>query len=126
MDDLITVFIWSLIVFSATNIVAVSKIFYGLRTWLTYKKLTKIEDSRGVRYEGEPRKIQFFSSLVHCPMCLGFWFGLLAGLFIYSPTEDILMWRPITEYTSILADGLLGSILSWVYYLIIKKYQMNA
>jgi hypothetical protein len=124
MSDLITLFIWSLLVFSATNIVAVSKIFYGFRTWVTYKKLTKIEDSRGVRYEGEPRKVQFFSSLVHCPMCLGFWFGLLAGIFVFSPTSSLLLGD--FEVINYFTDGLLGSILSWIYYLIIKKHQTNA
>jgi hypothetical protein len=124
MADLIILFIWSLIVFSATNIVAVSKIFYGFRTWLTYKTLKKVQDERGVRYEGELRKIQFFSSLVHCPMCLGFWFGMLASIFVISPTNSLLLGD--NEIANVFSDGLLGSILSWIYYLIIKKPQGTA
>lgn len=125
MNDLITLFIWSLGVFSATNIIVVSKIFYGIRNWATYKKLNPIKNEAGeiVRYEGILRKYQTLSSLLHCPMCLGFWVGLLGGIFVFSPTQAILLGdHEIINYFN---DGLIGSILCWVYYLIINKYQGN-
>ena len=125
MDDLIIFFIWSLIVFSLTNLLVVSKIFYPLRIWLTYKKLQEVRDDAGtVRYEGTPRKIQFFSAMIHCPMCLGFWIGILASLFIISPTELVTLGDYF--YVNTFADGLLGSLMSWVYYLMLGKHQINS
>jgi hypothetical protein len=123
MVDLITLFIWSIGVFSATNIIVVSKIFYGFRTWLTYKKLEPVKNENGVvtSYNAEARKIQTFSNLVHCPMCLGFWMGILAGIFIFSPTFSILLGDNM--FVNYFNDGLLGSMLCWVYYLILNKYQ---
>lgn len=121
MADLITFFIWSLLVFSATNLVVVSKIFYKFRLWVTYKNLKLITDEKGTRYEGSMRKFQFISGLVHCHMCLGFWVGILASMFVYSPATYILMGD--FEYGNLFCDGLLGSITSWLFYLFINDRQ---
>jgi hypothetical protein len=122
MSDLITLLIWSIPVFSAANIVVVSKIFYNFRLWATYSKLEKIENEDGsVRYEGTPRKFLTLSNLVHCHMCLGFWVGVFFGIFVFSPTQSILLGD--YELVNYFSDGLMGSIFCWVYYLAIKNHQ---
>jgi len=45
----------------------------------------------------------FFDELIHCPMCFGFWVGLILG-FVYG--KDVVMTGPIS------------SILSWIVYTI--------
>lgn len=124
MADLTMFFFWSLIVFSLTNLLVVSKIFYPLRVWLTYSKLQEIKDENGIRYEGTPRKIQFFSALIHCPMCLGFWVGMAASLAITSPTQVILLGDYF--WANLISDGLLGSISSWIYYLVLGRHQTGS
>ena len=124
MADLIMLFVWSLIVFSATNIVVVSKMFQGVRTWVSFKEVKTITDEEGNQKQvGIPRKFRFFSNLVHCSMCLGFWFGVFFGIFVFSPTLSILLGD--CTLVNHFSDGLLGSIISWIYYLIISKYQKN-
>jgi len=123
MADLITLFIWSIGVFSATNIINVSKIFAGFRQWVTYKELIKIGEGKDTKYTAIPRKFKTISNLVHCPMCLGFWIGLLSGIFIFSPTTVILMGD--TNFINYFNDGLIGSMICWIYHLIINKYQMR-
>jgi prepilin signal peptidase PulO-like enzyme (type II secretory pathway) len=124
MVDLINLFIWSLIVFSATNIVVVSKMFQGLRMWLSFSEIKTITDNEGKESQvGIPRKIKFFSNLIHCSMCMGFWFGVIFGAFVFSPTFNILLGDYM--FVNYFADGLLGSIFSWIYYLIIRKHQTS-
>lgn len=124
MSDIVILFVWSLIVFSATNIIVVSKMFQGLRTWLSFKEVKTIVDDQGNPQQvGIPRKVRFFSNLVHCSMCLGFWFGVFFGIFVFSPTQSILLGD--IDFINYFSDGLIGSILCWIYYLIISKYQKN-
>lgn len=124
MADLVNLLVWSLVVFSATNIVVVSKIFSKFRVWVTYKDLKLITDEKGTRYEGALRKFQTISALVHCPMCLGFWMGVFFSIFLYSPSLYVLLGD--TTLVNILSDGLLGSIVSWLLYLVINEKQSNA
>jgi len=123
MVDLITLLIWSIGVFSATNIINVSKIFAGFRQWVTYKEIIKIGEGKDTKYTAIPRKFMTVSNLVHCPMCLGFWMGLLSGIFVFSPTNSILMGD--ISFINYFNDGLIGSMLCWVYHLIISRYQMK-
>ena len=124
MADLINLLVWSLIVFSATNIVVVSKVFSKFRTWVTYKDLKLITDERGTRYEGSLRKYQMLSALVHCPMCLGFWMGIFFSIFLYSPSLYVLMGD--SYFINTFSDGLLGSIMSWMLYLFLNEKQSKA
>jgi len=124
MADLVNLLVWSLVVFSATNIVVVSKIFSKFRVWVTYKDLKLITDEKGTRYEGALRKFQTISALVHCPMCLGFWMGVFFSIFLYSPSLYVLLGD--TTLVNILSDGLLGSIVSWLLYLVINEKQSKA
>jgi len=77
--------LFCLVVFGAANIITISKI--GAR-WRDYAQ--KLNDKLG--------------ELFRCPMCMGFWVGLLLGLFWISPTGFFLL------------DGVLGSAASWLLY----------
>jgi len=124
MADLVNLLVWSLVVFSATNIVVVSKIFSKFRMWATYKDLKLVTDEKGTRYEGSLRKFQTISALVHCHMCLGFWMGILFSFMLYSPSLYVLLGDSVIFNT--FSDGLLGSIISWMLYLFLNDRQSKA
>ena len=74
---------WMLGVFGFTYIVVYSKLLRPVRE-NAYRVSTKLGD------------------LLHCPLCLGFWVGLLAHFVCGSPTHNFLF------------DACLGSITSWI------------
>ncbi len=68
---LLSVIIWVLAVFGASNGIAVAHLVEPLR-----KKVMNWP---------------FIGGLIHCPMCLGFWFGGAASWLTFSPTGNIIM-----------------------------------
>ena len=80
MSDLVA---WCLSVFGFTYIVVFSKICRPVRDFV----------------ENKSEKL---GELFHCPLCLGFWVGLLAHFMCGSPTQNILF------------DMTLASICSWI------------
>ena len=79
--------LFCLVAFGISNIVTISKM--------------------GEKARGYAGKIHLkLGELFHCPMCMGFWVGLLLGWLWISPTGCIFL------------DGVLGSTASWVLYCI--------
>ena len=89
MSDLLA---WMLSVFGFTYIVVYSRACQPVRSWFVGKSKTITE-------------------LIHCPLCLGFWVGLLAHFCMYSPTQNIIF------------DMCLSSICSWIGTLAIADIQ---
>jgi hypothetical protein len=95
-----TLILWALAVSVATLILTHGSIFAWLRNGLP---------------EGKAR------TLVHCPMCSGFWFGVLASLTWFSPAEAT-MPAAVVQKGVIFAvvvgrsfvDGCAGAVLSAV------------
>jgi hypothetical protein len=94
MEDFFHFIIWSLAIFSAANGIVISDLLAPTRNFIA-------------------RKSSFFGNLVHCPLCLGFWLGLGAHFFMFSPTN---FW---------LGDAFLGSGMSWLIYIGIYRRQFN-
>ena len=92
--SMLAVIIWVLAVFGASNGIAVAHLIDPLR-----KKVMNWPVIGG---------------LIHCPMCLGFWFGGAASLLTFSPTGSIIM------------DCFFGSITSWILYLLIQRRQFES
>ena len=88
------VLIWVLAVFGASNGIAVAHLLEPVR------KLVM--------------NWPFVGGLIHCPMCLGFWFGAGASLLTFSPTGSIIM------------DCFFGSVTSWMLFLLIQKKQFES
>tara|TARA_R110000744_G_scaffold99308_1_gene191730 strand:- start:746 stop:1030 length:285 start_codon:yes stop_codon:yes gene_type:complete len=78
--------LFCLVVFGAVNIITISKIGAPWR-----KKASEINTKLG--------------ELFHCPMCMGFWVGLVLS-FWKSPTDFIFF------------DAILGSAAAWIIYCI--------
>ena len=91
---LLSVIIWVLAVFGASNGIAVAHLVEPLR-----KKVMNWP---------------FIGGLIHCPMCLGFWFGGAASWLTVSPTGNIIM------------DCFFGSITSWLLFLLIQNRQFES
>lgn len=89
MSDLLA---WMLSVFGFTYIVVYSKILFRFRDWC-YKIYEPLGD------------------LVHCPLCLGFWVGLVGHFAMNSPTQNFFF------------DACLGSIGAWIGTLAIAELQ---
>lgn len=94
MEHFLDFIIWSLAIFGASNGIVISDLLAPVRSWLG-------------------KKSNFFGQLIHCPLCLGFWLGLLSHFFMRSPTD---FW---------LGDAFLGSAMSWLIYIGIYRRQFN-
>ena len=88
------VLIWVLAVFGASNGVAVAHLLEPVRKFVMNWPI--------------------IGGLIHCPMCLGFWFGAGASLLTFSPTGNIIM------------DCFFGSVTSWILFLLIQKRQFES
>ena len=93
MQSIVDFLAWGLSVFGAANGVSISNLFQPIRQYVM--------------------DWPFIGKLVHCPMCLGFWFGGLASLLAFSPTGSLLM------------DCFLGSSVAWIIYVFISPRQFS-
>tara|TARA_Y100000310_G_scaffold244130_1_gene248819 strand:+ start:916 stop:1293 length:378 start_codon:yes stop_codon:yes gene_type:complete len=121
MEYLIDILIWCLIVFSISNTLAVSVLFQPVRDLLHpvgirqyAKNEWKVWDSKKEDWVlTDKRPIPILGKLITCPMCLGFWFGLVMSVVWFSPSHNII------------TDGFFGSISSWLLYLSIQEKQFG-
>ena len=120
MFELWMLLVWCLSVFGAANGVAVSGLFKVFREWITYTNI--VRDETGELRQATLRKFSLPGKLVHCPMCLGFWFGILWGILIFDISGQILA---TSLYQSIVINGFLGSATSWLLYLWIQYRQFD-
>jgi len=119
MEYLIDIIIWCLVVFSASNIVAVSTLLQPVRDFLHPTGIRKFSTKEWKEYNYETeewmvtnkRPVPILGKLIACPMCLGFWAGLVMSLVWFSPSHNII------------TDGLFGSITSWMLYLAVQHRQ---
>jgi hypothetical protein len=54
--------------------------------------------------------------LLSCVICSGFWVGIAAGYFFYSPTQN--EFQLDNPWIVIIVDGLLASVTGWYFHLI--------
>lgn len=120
MFELWMLIVWCLSVFGAANGVAVSGLLKNFREWVTYTDI--IRNDYGELTSATLRKFNLFGKLVHCPMCLGFWFGILWGIALFDISGQILATN---FFQSIVLNGFLGSATSWLLYLWIQYRQFD-
>lgn len=120
MFELWMLIVWCLSVFGAANGVAVSGLLKTFREWLTYTDIQR--DENGVLRQATLRKFQLPGKLIHCPMCLGFWFGILWGITLFDISGQIMATN---FFQSLVLNGFLGSATSWLLYLWIQYRQFD-
>lgn len=89
-----TLIIFILLAYGATNIVHQGAIFYWLRNWIESKAVTG------------SKIFHFFHKMITCPMCFGFWVGLFIGLIFNYP---FVWWN-------VLCNGIFYSGTTWLLY----------
>lgn len=89
------IFIYTILVYSHTNIITQSEIFRPLRDWCD-------------------KVSHFLGSLFSCPMCMGFWVGVFWSCINVSPTLFFLKDMLYIDYLKFLADGIIASGMSWI------------
>ena len=105
--------VWTVMAYGITNIVVYGSIFNGPREF--------------IREWAESDKpfnefAEFVMKMTSCPMCFSTWFGFFAGLFLYSPTNQIL---GVDNYFSWFFDGMLSSGGVWVINSIVEWFEEN-
>jgi hypothetical protein len=96
------------------NIMVYGSIFQGLRD--------------GIKKWGENPNIplqgvgNFISGILSCPMCFSTWGGFFFGLFIFSPTHEILGLNSVISW---FFDGILSSGAVWVINSIVEWFEEN-
>jgi hypothetical protein len=64
----------------------------------------------------------FLSDMLKCMMCTPTWVGFFFGIFLYSPTSEILL---VTPWVSWFFDGMLASGSTWAINSIIEWFETN-
>ena len=72
----------------ATTIVVYSSLFEPIRNLFVMEEETyEAIHTKQIRPTIKQRLLLFFSQLVHCPLCFGFWMSVVMYFFVYG-TED--------------------------------------
>lgn len=110
---MISLLIFILIAYGASNIMVFGSIFEKFRTIVGANKEEK----------------SFFGKLFSCMMCLPFWWGVILSLFMYSPTlntnllHDIQILNIDKISLSIFFDGCLASGSVWLIHTLQEKLE---
>jgi hypothetical protein len=107
-------FLWIIMSYGLMNIMVYGSIFQGLRD-----NFRKWGENTNVPfyYIGE-----FISGILKCPMCFSTWGGFFLGLFVFSPTWEIL---DVSPYASWFFDGIFSSGAVWAINAIIEWFEEN-
>jgi hypothetical protein len=130
MFELYTLLIFILSCYGGANGIVYSRLLLPMRLWITYS-FYKL-DEKGNFMSGVQRTnpiAKFFSKLVYCPMCMGFWLGIFFNLFIFSPiglSYGFIHSMPAfyNKLAILLFDGFLGSASAWIMHLLLR-YRME-
>jgi hypothetical protein len=64
-------------------------------------------------------KSKFLEKLLSCPLCVGFWLGVLFSLAGIGPTEYYVIESYSLAFT--IADGFVGSASAWILHLLLYE-----
>jgi hypothetical protein len=102
---------FALTCYGGATIIAQSKIFKPVRTWVKYRRY-----SDGYKTERANPLAILLSTLLHCPLCVGFWIGLLLGCMGLGPWEFLSLED---NFVTKIFDGFAGSAITWILYLML-------
>lgn len=106
--------LWMIMSYGLMNIVVYGSIFKGVRD-----KIRELGDNKELV---SSVIFDFISGILTCPMCFSTWGGFLLGLYVYSPTHQILGLSPIVSW---FFDGILSSGAVWAINAIIEWFEVN-
>lgn len=103
--------LWSFMSYGITNIIVYGSIFNGPREFIRKWSESKLFLNSVAT---------FIKNMTSCPMCFSVWFGFFAGLFLYSPTHELLNIH--TNY-SWFFDGMFCSGVVWAINSIVEWFE---
>jgi len=133
MFEIYSLLVFILACYGGAVCICFSRLLLPLRLWLTYK--TYHIDEEGKMTSAVLRSNPVFtllSKLVHCPLCVGFWLGILFSVFLYSHCYHIasfsISWLRLTAANPFIYifDGFLGSSSAWILHLLFRNRMEGA
>lgn len=106
--------VWILLVYGICNIGVYGSILNNFRD--------KIESLGNNQKVIGHQFFHFVREMMRCMMCLPTWIGFLVGIFLYSPTHEIL---ETTNYISWFFDGCLASGTTWIINSVVEWFEEN-
>lgn len=127
MCDLVSLVIFLLSCYGGANGIVFSRLLQPIRLWIEFSERSYDPDGNFVG--GKLRTFwvaKFLAKLINCPLCVGFWLGIIYSLGIYSPCANT-MWYPWTfNPIALVFDGFLGSAAAWILHLLLRKRMEGA
>jgi hypothetical protein len=127
MCDLVSLVVFLLSCYGGANGIVFSRLLQPIRLWIEFSE--KSYDPDGNFISGKLRTFwlaKFLAKLVNCPLCVGFWLGIIYSLGIYSPCANT-MWYPWTfNPIALVFDGFLGSAAAWIMHLLLRNRMEGA
>ena len=121
MCDLVSLVIFLLSCYGGANGIVYSKLLQPFREWImfTNREYDPVYGYLKSATQRSSRISLFFGKLINCPLCVGFWLGIIYSLGIYSPCSNT-MWYPWTfSPVALVFDGFLGSAGAWILHLLL-------
>ncbi len=84
---------------------------YGEKTTVPKTEIHKIQKRKGLG------RIPYLGDLFYCPACLSFWIGMGISAWVFSPSTELVPFRP----HAIILDGLVASSISWILHVLTMK-----
>jgi hypothetical protein len=84
MNDLVSLIVFILACYGGANGIVYSRLLHPFRVFIGYKD--RKYDALGNLTEATERSnpvSKFLHKLINCPLCVGFWLGIIYGLVIY-------------------------------------------
>lgn len=130
MFEIYTLIIFILSCYGGANGIVFSRLLQPLRFFIAFKSYTLDEKGNLATAIHRTNFIaKFLTKLINCPLCVGFWLGVIFGIFLYSPCYQVSMfstgWQnsPFNIFVY-LFDGFLGSASAWILHLLLR-YRME-
>ena len=107
-------FLWMIMTYGISNILVYGSIFNGPRNAINRWAANEHTLFNGFWV--------FLSDMLKCMMCTPTWVGFIFGLFVFSPSHEIL---GLSKYASWFFDGMLASGSTWAINSIIEWFEEN-
>lgn len=101
--------------------------FYGLTVFVL--AVWGLANAIGVLKVGKPireflKDTPVLKDLFRCPACLGFWMGMGASWFVFSPSLSCISREfPDPRFAAMVADGLVCSGVNWFLYCVCTRLE---
>ena len=111
---MVQLLLWMVMAYGLSNILVYGSIFNGPRNFIFNQADHGFKIFTGF--------FKFLKGMLSCMMCTPVWVGFFFGIFLYSPTHEML---GVHKYYSWFFDGMLASGAVWSINAIIEWFEVN-